>query len=172
MSTKVFPRLQVGNFLPALDLPAAPDGRRESLQAPSRDALVLVLLPRQFGPWRVWLDTLARAAEEIEQWYARVRVVIAAELEVATQAHTDHHGKLRVLADVGGAARGRIGIAAGNAGLVIADRYGQVYEVNEVSAEVVLPSPGEIEEWVKFLATQCPECGVIDEPGYGEWALS
>jgi hypothetical protein len=28
----------------------------------------------------------------------------------------------------------------------------------------------EIEEWMKFLATQCPECGVIDEPGHGEWA--
>lgn len=49
--------------------------------------------------------------------------------------------------------------------VVIVDRYGQVW----FESETELPDAREIEEWTKFLATQCPECGVPDEPGYGEW---
>lgn len=52
--------------------------------------------------------------------------------------------------------------------LLILDRYGQVYAVHEAATTEELPDPDALEEWFRFLATACPECGVIDDPSrYG-----
>jgi hypothetical protein len=48
--------------------------------------------------------------------------------------------------------------------LVVADRYGQVYAVHDAGAADEMPGPHELEEWFRFLATACPECGVLDDP--------
>ena len=52
--------------------------------------------------------------------------------------------------------------------LLILDRYGQVYAVHEAKRSDDLPDADALEEWFRFLATACPECGVIDDPArYG-----
>jgi hypothetical protein len=48
--------------------------------------------------------------------------------------------------------------------LLVVDRYGQVYDVRDAATAAELPSAAELEEWFKFLATACPECGVLDDP--------
>jgi hypothetical protein len=48
--------------------------------------------------------------------------------------------------------------------VVVADRYGQVYAVHDADRADLLPSPNELGEWFRFLATACPECGVLDDP--------
>ena len=48
--------------------------------------------------------------------------------------------------------------------LLVVDRYRQVYAVHESTDPGDLPSAAELEEWFRFLATACPECGVIDDP--------
>lgn len=48
--------------------------------------------------------------------------------------------------------------------LLIVDRYGQVYAVHEATDPADLPDADALEEWFRFLATACPECGVIDDP--------
>jgi hypothetical protein len=53
--------------------------------------------------------------------------------------------------------------------VVILDRYGQVYDVTSAEDAVWLPTAAALEEWFKFLATACPECGVIDDPRPREW---
>lgn len=53
--------------------------------------------------------------------------------------------------------------------LVIADRYGQVYHCADASDEASLPRSAELVEWFRFLATACPECGVIDDPRPGAY---
>ena len=47
--------------------------------------------------------------------------------------------------------------------LLIVDRYGQVYAVHESRDAADLPDADALEEWFRFLATACPECGVIDD---------
>lgn len=47
--------------------------------------------------------------------------------------------------------------------LLIVDRYSQVYAVHESRDAADLPDADAIEEWFRFLATACPECGVIDD---------
>ncbi|MCC6619346.1 MAG: hypothetical protein IT341_09970 [Chloroflexi bacterium] len=48
--------------------------------------------------------------------------------------------------------------------LLIVDRYGQVYAVHDARDASDLPDAAALTEWFKFLATACPECGVIDDP--------
>jgi hypothetical protein len=48
--------------------------------------------------------------------------------------------------------------------LLVVDRYRQVYAVHEADSPSDLPNADELEEWFRFLATACPECGVIDDP--------
>lgn len=47
--------------------------------------------------------------------------------------------------------------------LAIVDRYGQVYALTDADATDDLPDAGAVTEWFRFLATACPECGVIDD---------
>jgi hypothetical protein len=47
--------------------------------------------------------------------------------------------------------------------LLVVDRYGQVYAVFD-GAKEALPDVPDLEEWFRFLATACPECGVLDDP--------
>jgi hypothetical protein len=46
---------------------------------------------------------------------------------------------------------------------LVVDRYGQVYAVFD-GPEDALPDRAALEEWFRFLATACPECGVLDDP--------
>jgi hypothetical protein len=48
--------------------------------------------------------------------------------------------------------------------LLVVDRYRQVYAVYEAADAGSLPGAHELEEWFRFLATACPECGVLDDP--------
>ena len=47
--------------------------------------------------------------------------------------------------------------------LLIVDRYSQVYAVHESRDASDLPGAHALEEWFRFLATACPECGVLDD---------
>lgn len=73
-------------------------------------------------------------------------------------------GELPVASEPDGDLSGRVGLAEGSAGLLIADRYGQLYARWDARDPGGLPSPPAVEEWTRFLATQCPECGVLDQP--------
>jgi len=48
--------------------------------------------------------------------------------------------------------------------LTIIDRYGQVYAVTDAIDAGDLPDADALEDWFRFLATACPECGVLDDP--------
>lgn len=48
--------------------------------------------------------------------------------------------------------------------LLIVDRYGQVYAIHDAPTTEELPDADALEEWFRFLATACPECGVLDDP--------
>lgn len=47
--------------------------------------------------------------------------------------------------------------------LLVVDRYRQVYAVHDAADAGELPDAHELTEWFRFLATACPECGVLDE---------
>lgn len=48
--------------------------------------------------------------------------------------------------------------------LLVVDRYRQVYAVHDATDAGDLPDAHALTEWFRFLATACPECGVLDDP--------
>ena len=47
--------------------------------------------------------------------------------------------------------------------LLVVDRYRQVYAVHDAADVADLPDGHALSEWFRFLATACPECGVLDD---------
>jgi hypothetical protein len=43
-------------------------------------------------------------------------------------------------------------------GVVVADRWGEVYHVKEADRASALPAPDEVSEWLRFVRNECPEC--------------
>jgi hypothetical protein len=41
--------------------------------------------------------------------------------------------------------------------VIVADRFGHIFHVEEGGQVHRLPEPRELEAWLRFLATQCPE---------------
>jgi len=46
----------------------------------------------------------------------------------------------------------------------VTDRFGEVFAVYRASEGQAMPSGGEIVEWLSFINSQCPECGVPEWP--------
>jgi hypothetical protein len=42
--------------------------------------------------------------------------------------------------------------------LVIADQWGEIHHVEEAGPDHRFPATGEVVDWVRYLAIQCPEC--------------
>jgi hypothetical protein len=162
--------LRRGDRLPPLLLPRAADGAPVDLNSASRDARLLLIVAGDDAGAAAALEPIADAARDIEHWYARLFVVATGSADAARRLDDRLGSRLSVLNDADEAAARRLGLAGGGAALFVADRYGQIYEVAGAPSAAGLPAASELEEWAKFLATQCPECGVIDEPGHGEWS--
>ena len=43
-------------------------------------------------------------------------------------------------------------------GVVVADRWGEVYYVQAADRASGLPSPHELVDWLRFVRNECPEC--------------
>jgi hypothetical protein len=158
--TQTSPRSgQAPRRLPALRLqgPSGPIG----LRAPERGSLILLLVRDQ---------TLDRARPYIASLTARVRDLADFDgrpLLVTEAATPDTDlASANLPTDQWRA----LGIGDGSSALIIADRWGAVYFTQQFTTVADLPSVAEVEAWIRYLATQCPECGVPDEPGHGEWS--
>jgi hypothetical protein len=162
------PLLDVGDRLPDMRLETAARGSVR-LGVPRTGAPVL-LLPPSALPEDEYVRVFLEAAGELEVWDGRPLLVI--EPGGAEQpSHPDllsasaSSGDLdRVVLDAGGRLRRSLGVGAEWWGLFVADRWGVLYFATRRRHAAELPDAAELREWVKFLATQCPECGVIDEP--------
>ncbi len=159
--------LSVGDQLPSMTLPEVPSGRPVRWRWAPSGASIVVFPHEDCPQCREFLGRLDDEREEFEAWGARPLVVLP--------EGGDEPGRLGeelgypVLADEESAARRACGVSSEQVVLFVADRYGSVHEVFEVGDQHAFPPVGELVEWTKFLGTQCPECGVPDEPGLGEW---
>lgn len=182
------PPLQVGDLLPPGQLPPAGDGRALRLRWPPNGTTILVLPhpgaartsrgpgdPGGCAACGDYLAAVARHAEDYRNWDARPVAVVAPEGPgtAASPPETDPTAAagvdLPVVVDTGGL-RERCGLGHG-AGVLVADRFGQVHRVEVASPDHDLPDPVEdLLEEVRHLGIMCPECGVPDEPGRGAWA--
>jgi len=145
--------LTVGAFLPYWELPAAP-GRSVALRPRGREATVVMRVhSAACAECRRYLAEVATAASDLAAWDGRVIPLVPGPLGEAEALR----GALALPFAVASEALDQAPLVDG-VGVIIADRYGQVYDVLEArTGHDVLPAPRELEEWLRFLATQCPE---------------
>lgn len=122
-----------------------------------------------------YASRLTEAAAEFGRWDGEAIVVVGpgggGELETPRAAEgAAVEGSIRpALRDPEGAARRRLGVPEDRVALLIADRFGEVFLREEADEADALPEPDAVLEWLRYLATQCPECGVPDTAGHGAW---
>ena len=144
--------------LPALTL-SGPHGA-VPLRSPQQGSRVLLLVRDDaLERARPYLSALEQRMAELREWYGSTLLVTERVLPDSALPAARAEPETWVA----------LGIREGASALIIADRWGDVYSSQQSRSFDDLPSTAQIEEWIRFLAMQCPECGVIDEPGYGEW---
>ncbi len=102
-----------------------------------------------------YLADLGSAVEELREWATRVLVL-------AGSGPVEGPPGVLMLADPDGAGRGRLGIPGDQAGVLQADRWGSVYQVETAGAgaHTVFPVPRDLVAMAKYIDIQCPECGI------------
>ena len=147
--------LTVADFLPYLDLPA-PGGGTVALRHGGRHATALVVVHHAACEGcRRYVAQVAAAADDLAAWDGRVVVLVPGRL--AEAAALDSGVEPARAVKVAPIDASHAAALVEGAGVVIADRYGHVYDVTSAGEGHALPAPRELEEWLKFLATQCPE---------------
>lgn len=136
--------LKVADMLPDLELRAAAGGASVPLRSPTTETTVVFRLhPFSCAGCSQYLRELARMESEFRIWDARLLVVIRSSAGAIPDMP---FGKL-VLSEH----------EPTQAGLIVADRYGQIFYLVQSSNHHNLPAPRELEEWLKHLGTLCPE---------------
>lgn len=146
--------------LPDLSLPSLSDGASVPLRA-RRRASVLVILD---SPVRdldlAYLRELGNAHQALLDWDGRVMVILSDEDEEDEAVHrslTNLQLPFPILRD----GKGRVATSAGVSppALIITDQWGEARGRVEAGQDRSWLAVAEVEEWLKFLATQCSECG-------------
>jgi len=135
--------------LPDLALPSA-SGSMVRLRGGGRRSPVLVLVhARRCAACDAFVARLGSAAAALREWDGEVLVIApAGEPAPGSDFPFLHDPEARVAS--------ALGVRAPAA--VIADQWGEVHEAREAGEEHRFPTEAEIEEWLRFLAIQCPEC--------------
>lgn len=120
----------------------------------------IVFFPHSLGcaGCREYADVLAREAGAFAHWDGRPVLVAPSGDEAEARVLAHSAATLGVLADLAGdVARSRAGVPPGSAAVLVADRFGDVWYGGDAGAGHALPDARELEEWLKYLGTMCPE---------------
>ena len=144
-------RLAAGGRLPDLSLPLATGGGTVRLRPGARlNPVIVAVHGGGCERCRAYLRSLADAIAELREWDAHVVAIapgaIASPADLPFPVAVDQERRFAARTGIDGAA------------VVIADQWGEVAHVARAGAGHELPDAGEIVEWVRFLAIQCPEC--------------
>jgi hypothetical protein len=155
---------RIGGRIPDVMLPRADrpgNGALVPARGRPREAVAL-LLPDTSPDWPPYLRRLADLAADLVDWDGRIIGVapstdpgwmdLARELGSRAWIVHDPDHALR-------AAPGRSGVTTALPAAAIADRYGEIYHVwpRDDGDARPGPPPRELEEWLRYLALQCPE---------------
>lgn len=142
--------LAVSDFIPAVQFPSVRDRSRVELrESGGKTTLVMTAHSAACAGCRNYVHGLESLALELQVWDARLLVVVPGPVSEASVFKSPLG---TVLADERG-----IVVKPGSASVIVADRYGHIFEATHAGESHDLPSPRELEEWLKYLGTLCPE---------------
>jgi hypothetical protein len=142
--------LAVTGFVPDIELPSARSGSAVRLNLPAGQTTVLVTVhSARCAGCQEYVSGLAPASGEFEVWEGRLLVVVPEPPGAARQMQAPFG---QVLSDEAGRVAD-----PGSASVIVADRYGHIFQATHAAASHQLPPVRELEEWLKYLGTLCPE---------------
>lgn len=152
----------VGDQLPSLSHVTDDNGRALNWRDARRNRIVFFAHPGECaecsGNARALLELRARLAK----WDGDLWLVGDAVIPEAVDV-------IRVTGDADHRLRQGCGLSPEDATLVVADRWGQVWQVAPTDDRHVLVETADVLETTKFIAIQCPECETLDQPA-GDWS--
>ena len=144
--------ISVGDILPRLSL-AGPAGIRHAVGPGATAPLLLFVHPAPCPACDDYLAGVAVVVDDLASWATRV-------VAVAPGAGVEEAGPFPVLGDQDGAARRRLGIGDDEAAVLLADRWGEVFEVAAFGPDHGFPLPRQLVESAKIVDLSCGECNV------------
>jgi len=142
--------LKLADFVPDIELPSARSGSAVRLNLPFGQTTVLVAVhSARCAGCQEYLNGLAPASGEFKIWEGRLLVIVPESPDAAKHLSVPFG---QVLSDEAGRVAD-----PGSASVIVADRYGHVFHASHASASHRLPSVRDLEEWLKYLGTLCPE---------------
>ena len=154
--------LKRGVRLPSIALASA-EGARVPVRGHRGPVVVFVPHAPDCAGCLAYVRDLAASADAIAEWGASIRVIADANAAQAKALGAAAGNRIRVLLDPERVLAARV--AAGEAAVLVADEWGEIYFTAEAAAAHDLPAADEIVQWARFVAVQCPEC----EQPEGEW---
>ena len=114
------------------------------------------------------LSSLASEYPTMEELQAVVLLVVRKTREAASSKANGLKLPYLTLIDSDGRIHSDLGAvdADGNTqtAVYVTDRFGEVFGIYRLRDGALLPSVKEIVEWLEFVNSQCPECGVPEWP--------
>ncbi len=150
-SPTVRPLVQQGDILPQLSL-ARPGGTLRLPGSGNRSTLLVVVHPR-CARCASYLSEIADIVADLRDWGTSLIGVVPGSGSPAAQIFP-------VLGDEEDAARLRLGIGGDQAAVILADRWGEVFEVATFGVEHGFPLPRQLVESAKIVDLSCGECNV------------
>ena len=144
-------------------------GKRVSLSDfRGRSNLVLVAAGDACG-MNGFLGSLSKEYSKIEELNGVVLVLVQRPLEAAAWKAKRLHRPYLTLVDGDGRVHKKLGVTAMNGkphgmAIYVTDRFGEVFGAYRLSNVSLLPSIQDIIDWLEFINSQCPECGVPEWP--------
>jgi hypothetical protein len=152
--------LDIGGRLPAL---TRADGVHVWRPQYTRDSVLLAVLHgAECEPCTRYRHDLARAQPDFRAWDGKLVIAVPDDHEgaagvaepAAAKAERARGTELPVAEPAVARVPDRVGEPPA---VIIADRFGHIYHVEAGGPAHALSEPRQLEEWLRFIGTQCPE---------------
>ena len=159
--------MDIGNLLPWVSGLNDDDGGRPlDWRDTRRNRVVFFTHPAGCADCSDYARDLMELRDRLSSWDGDVWLVGETADDLATPSADN---VVRVTGDADRRLRQRCGLPPDEARLVIADRWGQIWQTAVADDHHVLVDPADVLETTKWIATQCPECETLDQP-IGDWS--
>lgn len=156
--------IAVGSVLPWMSDATDDRGRPLDWRDAQRNRIVLFTHPATCQQCVDYAHDLLESHDELARWDGQLWLS-GDSVDVGASLPDD-------IARITGADDRRLrqgcGLSMAAAHIVVADRWGQIWQTTATDHDHGLPDVADVVETTRFMALQCPECETLDQP-VGDW---